>query len=81
VIFILENPKNIALIVLVCCVVMSRLSFLLIVLNVLIVIIIILTIKCAIICLPRVHEDSPVTLKTRFLFPLPIDLLTEKISH
>jgi dipeptide/tripeptide permease len=79
VIFILKNLKNIALIVLVCCVVVSRFNFLLIVPNVLIVIVIILIIKCAITCLLKAHEDSSVALKTRFLFL--IDLLIEKISH
>jgi hypothetical protein len=79
VILVLENPKNITLIVLVCCVVASYLSFLLIVQNVLIVIIIILIIKCAVICLLKAHEDSPVVLKTRFT--IPIDLSPERISH
>jgi hypothetical protein len=79
VIFILENPKNITLIVLVCYVVASYLSFLLIVQNILIMIIIILIIKCAIICLLKIHEDSPVILRTRLI--ILIDLLPERISH
>jgi hypothetical protein len=64
VIFILKNPKNIALIVLVCYVVASYLNFLLIVQNVLIMIIMILITKYAITCLLKTHEDSPITLKT-----------------
>jgi hypothetical protein len=79
VILVLENPKNITLIDLVCYVIISRLSFLLIVLNVLIVIIIILIIKCAVTCLLETHEDSPVILKTRLSFL--INLLTERISY
>jgi hypothetical protein len=79
VVLILENPKNITLIVLVCCVVASHLSFLLIVQNVLIVIIIILIIKYAITCLLKAHEDSPVTLKIRFI--ILINLSPERISH
>jgi hypothetical protein len=79
VILILENPKNITLIVLVCYVVASYLSFLLIVQNILIVIIIILIIKCVITCLLKVHEDSPVALRTRLI--ILIDLLFERISH
>jgi hypothetical protein len=79
VILILKNPKNITLIVLVCCVVASHLSFLLIVQNVLIVIVIILITKCAVTCLLRAHEDSPVALKTRFI--IPINLSPERISH
>jgi hypothetical protein len=79
VILVLENPKNITLIVLVYCVVASHLNFLLIVQNVLIMIIIILITKCAITCLLKAHEDSPVTLKTRFI--ILIDLSPERISH
>ena len=79
VILILKNLKNITLIVLVYCVVTSYLSFLLIVQNVLIMIIIILITKCAVICLLRAHEDSPVALRTRFT--ILIDLLPERISH
>ena len=79
VIFILKNPKNITLIVLVCCVVTSYFSFLLIVQNILIIIIIILITKCAVTYLLRAHEDSPVTLKIRFI--ILINLLPEKISY
>jgi hypothetical protein len=79
VILILKNPKNITLIDLVYCVIISRLSFLLIVLNILIVIVIILIIKYVITCLPETHEDSPVILKTRL--SLLIDLLIERISY
>jgi hypothetical protein len=79
VILILENPKNITLIDLVCCVIISRLNFLLIVLNILIVIVVILIIKCVIICLPKAYEDSPVALRTRLLFL--IDLLIKRIPH
>jgi hypothetical protein len=79
VVLILENPKNIILIVLVCYVVTSYLNFLLIVQNVLIIIVIILIIKCAITCFLKIHEDSPVTLKSRFI--ILIDLLLERISH
>jgi hypothetical protein len=79
VVFILENPKNITLIVLVYYVVASYLSFLLIVQNVLIVIIIILIIKCVVTYLLKAHEDSPVTLKIRLI--ILIDLLPERISY
>jgi hypothetical protein len=79
VVLILENLKNIISIVLVYCVVASYLNFLLIVQNILIVIVIILIIKCAITCLLRVHEDSPVVLKIRLI--TLIDLLPERISH
>jgi hypothetical protein len=79
VILILENPKNITLIVLVYCVVASYLNFLLIVQNILIVIVIILIIKCAVTCLLKAHEDSPVTLKSRLI--TLINLLPERISH
>jgi hypothetical protein len=79
VILILENPKNIALIVLVYYVVASHLNFLLIVQNILIVIVIILIIKCVIICFLKAHEDSPVALKTRFI--ILIDLLPERIPY
>jgi hypothetical protein len=79
VILILENPKNIALIVLIYCVVASYLGFLLIVQNVLIIIIIILIIKCAVTCLLKAHENSPVALKIRFI--ILINLLPERISY
>jgi hypothetical protein len=79
VIFILENSKNIILIVLVCCVVAFYLNFLLIVQNVLIMIVVILIIKCAITCLLRAHEDSPVALKTRLI--ILIDLSPERIFY
>jgi MFS-type transporter involved in bile tolerance (Atg22 family) len=79
VILILENPKNIALIVLVYCVVASYLSFLLIVQNVLIIIIVILIIKCVITYLLKAHEDSQKALKTRFT--ILINLLFKRISH
>jgi hypothetical protein len=78
-ILILENPKNITLIVLVYCVMAFYLNFLLIVQNILIVIIIILITKCAITCLLRAHEDSSVILRIRF--SLLINLLPARISH
>jgi hypothetical protein len=79
VIFVLENPKNITLIVLVCYVVASYLNFLLIVQNILIVIIVILIIKYAVTCLLKTYENSPVALKIRLI--IPIDLLPERIFY
>jgi hypothetical protein len=79
VVLILKNPKNIILIVLVYCVITSHLSFVLIVLNILIIINIILITKCAIICLLKTHEDSPIVLRIRFSFL--INLLIERIFN